>query len=129
MSARLRHFAICVEDLEASAQFYQETFGLRRVGEETLEMGSGVYLTDGVVNLALLKGSPGSAMDGFVGAHHFGFIVDDTDATGQKIEENGGQFFFTLGDPEKQNFEQKYKDPDGIVFDISRKGWLGTSEA
>src|SRR5690606_24793349 len=93
MTARLRHFAICVSDLEAAAEFYQKVFGLRRVGEETLEMGSGVYLTDGVVNLALLKGSPGSAMDGFVGSHHFGFIVDDPEAMGKAIEEHGGQFF------------------------------------
>jgi len=126
MTARLRHFAICVSDLEAAAEFYQKVFGLRRVGEETLEMGSGVYLTDGVVNLALLKGSPGSAMDGFVGSHHFGFIVDDPEAMGKAIEEHGGQFFFSLGDPEKHNFEKKFKDPDGIVFDISAKGWLGT---
>ncbi len=129
MTARLRHFAICVTDLEASAAFYQKVFGLKRVGEETLEMGSGVYLSDGVVNLALLKGSPGSAMDGYVGSHHFGFIVPDTEATGQAIEQNGGQFFFTLGDPDKHNFEQKFKDPDGIVFDISGKGWQGTSQA
>ncbi|MCI2809852.1 VOC family protein [Eoetvoesiella caeni] len=127
-AARLRHFAICVNDLEASADFYQKTFGLKRVGEETLEAGSGVYLSDGVVNLALLKGSPGSQMEGFVGPHHFGFIVQDSELTAKEIEANGGKFFFTLGDPEKQNFEQKFKDPDGIVFDISRKGWLGTSD-
>ena len=127
MKAKLRHFAICVTDLEASAEFYQRVFGLQRVGEETLEMGSGVYLSDGVVNLALLKGSPGSAMDGYVGSHHFGFIVEDSAATAQAIEQNGGQFFFSLGDPEKHNFEQKFKDPDGIVFDISSKGWLGSS--
>lgn len=65
MTARLRHFAICVSDLEASANFYQKAFGLKRVGEETLEAGSGIYLSDGVVNLALLKGSPGSHMEGF----------------------------------------------------------------
>ncbi len=25
---------------------------------------------------------------------------------------------------EDANFERKFKDPDGIVFDISEKGWL-----
>jgi hypothetical protein len=25
------------------------------------------------------------------------------------------------------NFERKFKDPDGIIFDISEKGWLGTT--
>jgi len=126
--ARLRHFAICVTDLEASAAFYEKVFGLKRVGEETIALGSGVYLSDGVVNLALLKGAPGSPMDGFVGSHHFGFIVEDTAAMREKIEQHGGAFFFTLGDPEKSNFELKFKDPDGIVFDISRKGWEGTGD-
>ncbi len=129
--ARLRHFAICVNDLEASAAFYENVFGLKRVGEETIGLGSGVYLSDGVVNLALLKmnnGVPGSRGEGFVGSHHFGFIVDDTEEMGKRIEEHGGSFFFTLGDPEKHNFELKYKDPDGIIFDISGKGWLGTGK-
>ena len=82
--ARLRHFAICVRDLEKSARFYEEVFGLERVGEETLELGSGVYLSDGVVNLALLKlsgvyGTGGEDSSELVGPHHFGFIVDDVD--------------------------------------------------
>jgi hypothetical protein len=39
-----------------------------------------------------------------------------------------GTFFFDLGnDQEKENFERKFKDPDGIIFDISKKGWLGTN--
>jgi catechol 2,3-dioxygenase-like lactoylglutathione lyase family enzyme len=132
MTARLRHFALCVSDLEASAKFYEEVFGLRRVGEETLELGSGVYLSDGVVNLALLKlkgtyGTDGKDSSGFVGSHHFGFIVDDVDEMRKRIEQAGGKFFFTLGDPEKHNFESKFKDPDGIIFDISKKGWLGSA--
>ena len=129
--ARLRHFAISVKDLEASARFYSQVFELKEVGRESNEIGSGVYLSDGVVNLALLSfnGERGSGLKdakGFVGAHHFGFIVDDTEAMRKAIEENGGSFFFTLGDPAKQNFELKFKDPDGVIFDISEHGWVGT---
>jgi predicted enzyme related to lactoylglutathione lyase len=130
--ARLRHFAIVVRDLEKAATFYQEVFDLKRVGDETLEFASAIYLSDGVINLALLnyKGSRGSGLadaKNFVGAHHFGFQVDDIAATQKKIEALGGKFFFDLGnDQEKENFERKFKDPDGIIFDISKKGWLGT---
>lgn len=122
--ARLRHIALCVSDLEASARFYQDVFGLERVGSETIGLGSGIYLTDGVVNLALLK------LNGtdFVGTHHFGFIVDDTAEMGKKIEEAGGKFFLSLGEEGKPNSELKYKDPQGILFDISRRGWAGTGE-
>ncbi len=131
--ARLRHFAIVVRDLEKAADFYEQVFDLKRVGREDLEMGSGIYLSDGVINLALLKykGERGSGLanaDTFVGAHHFGFQVDDLAEAQRRIEAAGGTFFFDLGsDAEKENFERKFKDPDGIIFDISKKGWQGAS--
>ncbi|MEJ0068797.1 MAG: VOC family protein [Pseudomonadota bacterium] len=131
--ARLRHFAIVVRDLEKAAHFYESVFELKRVGQEVLDFAAAIYLSDGVINLALLNyvGKRGSGLDdakNFVGAHHFGFQVDDIAAAQERIEAAGGTFFFDLGDdPEKENFERKFKDPDGIIFDISRKGWLGTS--
>ncbi len=131
--ARLRHIAIVVHDLEKAAKFYEGVFELKRVGQEVLDFASAIYLSDGVVNLALLNytGKRGSGLDdaeNFVGAHHFGFQVDDIATMQARIEAAGGTFFFDLGDdPEKENFERKFKDPDGIIFDISRKGWLGTT--
>lgn len=128
--ARLRHIAVVVKDLEAAARFYEKVFDLKRVCEEHNEMGSGVYLSDGVINLALLKykGKTGSGLEdaaSFVGAHHFGFQVDDVDAMSKRIEAAGGTFFFTLGkSKDEANFEMKFKDPDGVIFDISQKGWL-----
>jgi catechol 2,3-dioxygenase-like lactoylglutathione lyase family enzyme len=131
--AKLRHFAIVVRDLEKAADFYENVFDLKRVGKEHLEFASAIYLSDGTINLALLnyKGERGSGLANastFVGAHHFGFQVDDLAEAQKRIEAAGGKFFFDLGsDAEKDNFERKFKDPDGIIFDISRKGWLGTA--
>lgn len=131
--ARLRHFAIVVRDLEKAAEFYEQVFDLKRVGRDDLEFGSGIYLSDGVINLALLKykGERGSGLSdaaSFVGAHHFGFQVDDLAEAQRRIEAAGGKFFFDLGhDAERENFERKFKDPDGIIFDISKKGWLGAT--
>jgi catechol 2,3-dioxygenase-like lactoylglutathione lyase family enzyme len=132
--ARLRHFAIVARDLEKSARFYERVFDLKRVGREDLDFASAIYLSDGVINLAILnyRGKRGSGLDNaesFVGAHHFGFQVDDMAETQKRIEAAGGTFFFDLGkDQEKDNFERKFKDPDGIIFDISRKGWLGAKD-
>jgi predicted enzyme related to lactoylglutathione lyase len=115
-----------------AAKFYESVFDLKRVGRDDLEFASGIYLSDGVVNLALLKynGKKGSGLKNastFVGPHHLGFQVEDLKETQRRIEAAGGQFFFDLGnDAEKENFERKFKDPDGIIFDISRKGWVGT---
>ena len=124
---RLRHFAIVVRDLEQAAKFYEGVFELKRVGQETLDFASAIYLSDGTINLALLRGSGLDDAKNFVGAHHFGFQVDDIAAVQARIEAAGGTFFFDLGeDQEKENFERKFKDPEGIIFDISKKGWLGT---
>lgn len=132
--ARLRHFAVVVKDLEKSAAFYQDVFDLKRVGREDLEIGSAIYMTDGVVNLALLNfaGRQGAAASdlaegsSFAGAHHFGFQVDDIAETQRRIEQHGGKFFFDLGDERQGNFERKFKDPDGVIFDVSKHGWQGT---
>jgi catechol 2,3-dioxygenase-like lactoylglutathione lyase family enzyme len=131
--AQLRHFAIVVRDQEKSAKFYEQAFGMKRAGYEDLGWSSALYLTDGTINLALLnyreeRGSGLKDPKGFVGAHHFGFQVDDMAETQKRIEAAGGTFFFDLGDDQdKENFERKFKDPDGIIIDISQKGWSGTA--
>src|SRR5260370_37757960 len=60
--ARLRHFAVCVKDIEKAAEFYANVFDLKRIGREDLEIGSAIYMSDGVINLALLNftGAAGS---------------------------------------------------------------------
>lgn len=129
--ARLRHIAVCVKDLEKAAEFYSTVFEFKRIGREDLDIGSAIYMSDGTINLALLNfaGSKGSDLKdprNFVGAHHFGIQVDDLAETQKKIEAAGGKFFFDLGDERQGNFERKFKDPDGVIFDISRTGWQGT---
>jgi catechol 2,3-dioxygenase-like lactoylglutathione lyase family enzyme len=131
--ALLRHFAICVDDLDQSARFYANVFGMKRHGREDLSIGSAVYMADGTINLALLNfvGSQGhdfgDKAKGRIGPHHFGFQVDSIRNAQVLIEQNGGRFFFDLGDERKGNCERTFKDPEGIIFDISENGWVGTS--
>ena len=132
--ARLRHIAVVVKDLDKAAEFYSQVFEFKKIAREDLEIGSAIYMSDGVINMALLnfKGKGGTAASDlkedstFVGAHHFGIQVDDLVETQKRIEAAGGKFFFDLGDERHGNFERKFKDPDGVVFDISRHGWMGT---
>src|SRR5262245_66463729 len=85
-------------------------------------------MSDVVIYLSLLnvkwksgiKASDIKEGTAFVGAHHFGFQVDDLAETEKRIEANGGKFFFDLGDERHGNFERKFKDPDGVIFDISK---------
>ncbi len=130
--ARIRHIALVVRDLEATADFYQKAFGLERSELSEGPTARRIYMSDGHVNLALLqyKGETGSGLkdpSGFVGVHHFGFQVDDLPKQQKQIEKAGGQFFFDLGDPDDDDFERKFKDPNGIIFDINWKGWALTA--
>ena len=47
--ARLRHFAVCVKDLDKAAKFYENVFELKRISREDLDIGSAIYMSDGVI--------------------------------------------------------------------------------
>ncbi len=132
--AKLRHIAIAVPDVEKSAQFYEKVFELERVGTTDSDLATGIYLSDGVICLALLNYKTDEAAGtergkDYVGVHHVGFWVDDLDDMEKSIENGGGTFFLDL--PEAKDslyYEKKYRDPDGIIFDISHNGWVGASK-
>jgi len=127
--AKLRHIAITVPDPEKAAGFYIRAFGLARVGATDWHGARGVYLSDGVMNIALLtykkEEFAGARGCGYVGAHHFGFIVDDVEETRRAIEAAGGRHW--MGEPVHGSgfYEVKYFDPDGGAFDVTGNGWTG----
>jgi catechol 2,3-dioxygenase-like lactoylglutathione lyase family enzyme len=128
MAARIRHIALSVKDIDATADFYEKAFGLKRSPKSEGRTAWRVYMSDGEVNLALLqyKSEVGSGLkdpSAFIGIHHFGFQSDDFEAQQKQIEDAGGEFFFDLGDPDDDDFERKFKDPNGIIFDLNWKGW------
>lgn len=70
--AKLRPVAISVPDSKRSAQFYQAVFGLRRIGTGKSPRATGVYLSDGVINLTLLKYRRDEAAGGERGKDYVG---------------------------------------------------------
>jgi predicted enzyme related to lactoylglutathione lyase len=131
MAARIRHIALCVKDIKATADFYEKAFGLKRTEIKEGATAWNCYMSDGEVNLALLqyKSEVGAGVPaGWTGIHHFGFQCDDLPKQQQQIEKAGGEFFFDLGEPEDEGFERKFKDPNGIIFDINWKGWQLTKD-
>jgi catechol 2,3-dioxygenase-like lactoylglutathione lyase family enzyme len=126
MPAKLRHVALSVPDPQKAAAFYEKALGLTRVGENDHAGATGVYLTDGVMNLALLRYKTAEAAGGdpdAFGVHHFGFVVDDTDAAGAEIEAAGGNWLMGEAQDSGAFYEIKYRDPDGQIFDINTGGW------
>jgi methylmalonyl-CoA/ethylmalonyl-CoA epimerase len=115
--AKLRHIALIVPDPEKAAKFFEDAFDMKRAGTAR----RGIYMSDGTINVALLKKTENEK----VGIYHFGMWVDDLDAAEKKVVDAGGTYL--EGRPTSPNsyYEAKYKDPLGIVFDLTHKGWIG----
>ena len=132
--AKLRHFAVATADPEKTAEFYKKAFDMIEVGRTDSPIASGVYLSDGTINLAVLKyksveaAGPERGLEWY-GLHHFGFWVDDVDAAGKKIEEAGGTYM--MGEATHSPgtyYEVKYRGPDGVICDITANGWAGAEK-
>lgn len=130
--AKLRHVAIQVPDLEKAAAFYEGVFELTRVNKVESPVGNAIALSDGVVNLTLLhfpegtKGGKGGP--DWAGLHHIGFVVHDEKSTEAKIKSLGGEFFMQLPDYPGVDAEKKYKDINGLVFDVAEHDWRQATE-
>ena len=118
--AKIRHIAIRCDDVEATAAFFQNVFGLRLV--QRRDHGP-IDLSDGDVNITLLptnmRGRTRPA-----GFEHIGFSVEDTDATKQRLLQAGAEELnpVPLGGA---YYEAKYRLPEGLVIDVGH--WRGTS--
>ena len=128
--AKIKHIAIRTEDVEKTAAFYKQAFGLKQVG-----LGqNGIYLTDGHLNIAVLKFQPGKKGEPQrLGVDHLGFQVDDVEAAVARINGLGGKPLtdrteVNRSDPSRPQsyYEIKCLGPDEQVIDVSNTGWVGT---
>jgi catechol 2,3-dioxygenase-like lactoylglutathione lyase family enzyme len=115
--AKLRHIAMVVEEMEKTAKFYEESFGMRRVREHA----TAIALTDGFMSLVIIHPSNANMKDETRrGLHHLGFLIDDMEQASSKIEQNGGTYHGEiLGSGRGPMTERKYLDPNGNMFDIT----------
>jgi catechol 2,3-dioxygenase-like lactoylglutathione lyase family enzyme len=138
--AKIKHIAISTQDVEATAKFYIDVFGLEVAGKVDSPGASGYYLSDGDLNLAILHfkndvvaGAERGAA--YSGIHHIGFQVESLSDISGKLSAAGsaprddvnqalgvGHGVRTGG-----NVEVKYSGPDGVMVDVSETGWVGTS--
>jgi catechol 2,3-dioxygenase-like lactoylglutathione lyase family enzyme len=131
----IKHIAIRTPDPEKTASFYKEVFGLKEVGQAR----TGYYLSDGHINLAILKsrdeGTDESPRDssGYAGIHHLGFLVDDVDGVCQKLDAAGAKAMTSRTDVRhaaagsgRSYYEIKYRGPDNQEIDVTESGWIGT---
>ena len=110
---KLRHIALYANDMHATAKFYEKAFGLKRV----LERDFAITLSDDVVSLAIVDAR--RHPDGRTGLDHIGFLVDDMEKSAAVLVSAGSEHCGQISrEKANSNIERKYRDPNGLVFDI-----------
>jgi glyoxylase I family protein len=137
---KIKHIAISTQDVDKTAKFYIEVFGMKEVGKVNSPGARGYYLTDGDLNLAILN-FKNDAVAGvergkdWNGIHHIGFQVESLEAIAERLAAAGSQprddvnKALGVGDHGHRyaNVEVKYNGPDGVMLDVSESGWVGTT--
>ena len=137
---KIKHIAISTQDVEKTAKFYIQVFGMKEIAKVNSPGASGYYLSYGDINLAILN-FKNDAVAGvergkdWSGIHHIGFQVENLEAIAEKLAEAGSErrddvnraLGVGQGRREHGNVEVKYSGPDGVMVDVSETGWVGTS--
>ncbi len=71
----------------------------------------------------------------WTGIHHIGFEVESLEEIAQKLAAAGASsrddinhaLGIGMGGSQHGNAEVRYSGPDGVMFDVSQTGWVGTS--
>lgn len=138
--AKIKHIALSTQDPEKTARFYVDVFGMKQIGRVDHAAVSGYFLTDGDLNLAVLK-FKNDAVAGaergkdYVGIHHMGFQVDSLEDIAVRLAAAGSERRDDVNDAlgvgqgshRHANVEVKYSGPDGVMLDVSETGWVGSS--
>ena len=136
---KIKHIALSTQDVEKTARFYIDVFGMKEIAKIDDPGTTGCFLSDGNINLAILnfKNDQAAGVErgrGFKGIHHIGFEVEDMATIAERLTVAGAarrddvNQALGVGDGHrKHNVEVKYSGPDGIMIDVSETGWVGTS--
>jgi catechol 2,3-dioxygenase-like lactoylglutathione lyase family enzyme len=139
--AKIKHIALSTQDPDKTARFYIDVFGMKEIGKINNPNTSGYYLSDGDLNLAILKFKNDQVAGvergkDFSGIHHIGFQVDSLEDITERLAAAGAPRRDDVnealgvghGDKRYVNVEVKYSGPDNVMVDVSETGWVGTSE-
>ena len=135
---KIRHIAIATQDIDRTAGFYKDVFGLREIAKLESANANGYFLSDGNVNMAILDfqndAVAGERGKDYSGIHHIGFEVEDLEDVAAKLAANNSAPMDSvnqalgvgMGGPRHDNVEIKYTGPNGEMIDVSAHGWVGT---
>src|SRR5438046_2208522 len=91
---KIKHIAISTQDVDKTAKYYIEVFGMKEIARVDSPGATGYYLSDGDLNLAILnfKNDQVAGVErgkSYSGIHHIGFQVESLDAMAEKMAEAG----------------------------------------
>jgi glyoxylase I family protein len=138
--AKIKHIALSTQDVDKTAAFYVNVFGMKEIARIDDPGTLGCFLSDGDINLAILN-FKNDAVAGtergkeWSGIHHIGFQVESLEAITEKLAAAGSEPRHDVnealgvgpGHERYGNVEVKYSGPDGVMVDVSETGWVGTS--
>jgi catechol 2,3-dioxygenase-like lactoylglutathione lyase family enzyme len=138
--AKIKHIALSTQDVDKTAKFYIDVFGMKEIARIDGPGARGYYLSDGDLNLAILN-FKSDAVAGvergkdWSGIHHIGFQVESLEAIAERLAAAGSEPRHDVnealgvghGRRESGNVEVKYSGPDGVMVDVSETGWVGTT--
>jgi glyoxylase I family protein len=138
--AKIKHIALSTQDVDKTAKFYIDVFGLKEIARIDSPGARGYYLSDGDLNLAILN-FKNDAVAGvergkdWSGIHHIGFQVESLEAIAERLAAAGSEprhdineaRGISYGRESHGNVEVKYVGPDGVTVDVSETGWVGTT--
>src|SRR5262249_7614092 len=134
---KIKHIALSTQDVEATARFYIEVFGMKEIAKIDDPGTRGCFLSDGDINLAILhfKNDTAAGVErgkAWSGIHHIGFQVESLEAVADRLGDAGAtrrdDINDALGVGGRQahgNVEVKWSGPDGVMLDVSETGWIG----
>ncbi|HET9924688.1 MAG TPA: VOC family protein [Methylomirabilota bacterium] len=138
--AKIKHIALSTQDVDKTAKFYIDVFGMKEIARIDSPGARGYYLSDGDLNLAILnfKSDAVAGVErgkGWSGIHHIGFQVESLEAIAERLAAAGSEPRHDInealgvgyGRRDHGNVEVKYTGPDGVTVDVSETGWVGTS--
>ena len=137
---KIKHIALSTQDVDKTAKFYIDVFGMKEIAKLDGPGARGYYLSDGDINLAILnfKNDAVAGVErgaGWSGIHHIGFQVESLEAIAERLKSAGSvprddinqALGVGHGTHRTANVEVKYVAPDGVTVDVSESGWVGTS--
>lgn len=126
---RIRHVGIQTENPDRLSEFYRYVFDLREVGRtEIAKTGTKtIYVSDGTINLALVKNPPIPKS----GIQLFGFRVESIKDIEERLKQSPRSYTYPGETPveiKHRTSDSPYRavwlqDPDGNCVDLSEEDW------